>query len=431
MFVARSSGNDSTVTAFAAPTDLLSRLRRRLRHERISRDFARYRPTRPVGYELFSDDRTQHGSAPLSQLPACDVIDLHWIAGFIDFQSFFAQVSKSTPIVWTLHDMNPFTGGCHYDDGCGRFADHCGACPQLGSNDLEDLSRRIWERKRRFLDQIEPGQLHIATPSRWLAGEAQRSSLFRHLPIYVIPNSLDTDVFLPRDRYVARAALEVPQDAGVAVFVASSVVNRRKGFALLARALTDLGDFPNLFLLSVGSGRPAIDASIPHLHLQNVGDDRLLSLVYSAADLLVIPSIQDNLPNAVLECLACGTPAIGFAVGGIPDVVRPGITGLLAPSQDTGALRAAMVQLLRSPTERARMSDNCRRVAVEEYALDVQARRYVDLYELILASNQIQSHRSSLAVQPSGKSVQRVEKDSTPLCIREGTSGSRNTNDRD
>lgn len=384
IFVSRRSSNDSTVTAFAPPMDLPSRLGRRMRRGRINRDFARYRASRPAGYEPFRDDRTQHGAGPLSQLPSCDVINVHWIAGFVDYPSFFSQVPKHTPIVWTLHDMNPFTGGCHYDDGCGGFTDRCGACPQLGSNDSDDLSRQIWQRKHRIFDQIDSSRLHIVTPSGWLAAEAERSTLLEHFPISVIPNGLDTHAFSPRDRYIARAALDLPQAADVVLFVAHSLSNRRKGFALLTQALTALADWPNLFLVSVGRGKPAIDSSIPCLHLGHLGNDRLLSLVYSAADLFVIASIQDNLPNTVLESLACGTPVVGFAVGGIPEVVRPGITGLLATPQDVAGVRAAIVELIEDPAERAKMSANCRRVAVEEYGLELQARRYVELYETTL-----------------------------------------------
>ena len=400
MFVAHRYSDDPAVTAFKPPMDLPSRLGRLIRREWIARSFARYRTSRPAGYELFSDNRSQYGADLLDQLPPCDVINLHWIAGFVDYHSYFARVPQHTPVVWTLHDMNAFTGGCHYDHGCGRYTDKCGACPQLGSRDAADLSRRVWQRKREIFEQIEPGRLHIVTPSRWLAKEAERSTLFGRFPISVIPNSLDTHVFSPRDRCIARAALEVPQEARVVLFVADSTGNQRKGFALLAQALAGLGDLTDLYLISLGSGEPTIGAQIPHLHLGHIGNDRLLSLVYSAADLLVIPSLQDNLPNTVLESLTCGTPVVGFAVGGIPDMVHPGVTGLLAPSQDMTALRAAIVDLLQDPAERAKMSANCRRIAVKEYSLEMQAQRYVELYERMLASTQHFSDEHPCAVQP-------------------------------
>jgi len=384
MFVLRRSSSDPDVIAFTPATDLFSRLRRRLRWEWINRSFTRYRNSRPEGLELFSDARTQYGPAPLRRLPLCDVINLHWVAGLVDYTSFFAQVPQHTPVVWTLHDMNAFTGGCHYDHGCGKYRDRCGACPQLGSEDERDLSRHVWERKRRASSQVEPGRLHIVTPSRWLAREAERSALLARLPVSIIPNSLDPDVFVPRERKVARAALQIPQEAAVVLFVSDSTVNRRKGFTLLAQALAGLSDLPDLFLVSLGRGRPSLEGTVPHRHLGHLGDDRLLALVYSAADLFVIPSLQDNLPNTVLEAMACGTPVVGFDVGGIPDMVRPGVTGVLAPVGDVNALREAIAELLQDPARRAEMSKNCRRIAVEEYALEVQARRYVELYEWML-----------------------------------------------
>jgi len=384
MFVARQSSDDPTVKAFTQPMNLRERLRRRLRRERITRSFARYRRSRPAGYESFHDDRTQHGATPLGQLPSCDVVNLHWVAGFVDCQTFLTQVAQHTPIIWTLHDMNPFTGGCHYDDACGRYRARCGACPQLGGNAEGDLSRRVLERKRMALQEIAADRLHIVTPSRWLAEEAGRSTLLGRFSISVIPNGLDTGIFVPRERDVARAALGIPQNAHVVLFVSDSTVNRRKGFPLLNQALAGLSDLTNPFLISLGRGAPRLEAPISHAHLGHIGNDRLLALVYSAADLFVIPSLQDNLPNTVLESFACGTPVVGFNTGGIPDMVRSGVTGMLAEAENTEALRDAIAKLLQNPAKRAEMSANCRRVAVEEYALEVQARRYVELYEAMI-----------------------------------------------
>ncbi len=388
MFVMHKRSSESTVKAFTPSVDWVSRLRYRLRQVRLMLSLGRYRTSRPVGYELFSDDRTRYGAALLEQLPSCDIVNLHWVARFVDYRPFFARVPRHTPVVWTLHDMNAFTGGCHYDYGCGRYRERCGACPQLGSDDEQDLSRRVWERKHRAFAQVEPGRLHIVTPSRWLAREAEQSTLLERFPISVIPNSLDTDVFAPREREVARAALEIPRDANVVLFASDSVENKRKGFTLLAKALSGLNAPSNLFLVSLGSGEPNLEGSVPHLHLGHIGNDRLLALVYSAADLFVIPSLQEAFGLTALEAIACGTPVVGFDVGGIPDMVRPGVTGLLAPSQDVTALRAAIVELLQDPARRAEMSANCRRIAVEEYALEIQAKRYVDLYEKMLAHDQ-------------------------------------------
>jgi glycosyltransferase involved in cell wall biosynthesis len=180
--------------------------------------------------------------------------------------------------------------------------------------------------------------------------------------------------------------LDIPQEARVLLFVADSVANRRKGMSLLVETLEDLQHREKLFLLSVGGSAASIDTAFSYLHLGKLSNDRLLAMAYSAADIFVIPSLQDNLPNTVLEAMACGVPVVGFATGGIPDMVRPGITGLLVPTGNVALLRSAIEQLLDDPETRAAMGRNARRIAVAEYALEVQARRYVSLYHQIISS---------------------------------------------
>jgi len=384
MLVVHRRSEDSSISTFKPTTDLPKRIRRRLRWELVTRSFARYRNSRPNGFELFSDDRSQHGTALVKQLPQCNVVNLHWIAGFIDYKSFFTKVPGRIPIVWTLHDMNAFTGGCHYDHGCSKYRDKCGACPQLGSSDATYLSHQIWQRKHNAFSLIEPNRLHIVVPSQWMADEVKKSGLLHRFPITIIPNGLDTEIFAPRNSSVARDALEIPREAKVVLFVADSLNNRRKGFSMLVQALDGLSGVSNLFLLTLGGGNSSFQSPIPGLHLGHIANDRLLSLVYSVADLFVISSLQDNLPNTVIESLSCGTPVVGFDVGGIRDMVRSSVTGLLATPQDVKALKSAIIQLLRDDERRKEMAANCRHIAVEEYSLEVQAQRYVELYEQIL-----------------------------------------------
>jgi glycosyltransferase involved in cell wall biosynthesis len=383
MLVRRRVGDGPNVQPFRYPMGLGARVRRVLRRWRIQHALARYTDSRPAGYEAFSDDRSDLGASVADQVPDCDVVNLHWVAGFVDYRSFFAAVPRRASVVWTLHDMTPFTGGCHYDDGCGRYRAACGACPQLGSDSAADLSRRIWRRKERALSRVPPSRLHIVTPSRWLAARVQESSLLGRFPTAVIPNGLDTVAFAPRDRRTAREALGVPADARILLFASQSIDNRRKGFALLVDALGAMA-LPDLVLMSVGANAPRLDAAVPCVHFGGIGNDRVLSLVYSAADVFVLPSIQDNLPNTVLESMACGTPVVGFDVGGIPDMVRPGVTGERAPRGDAAGFADAIRRLLCDDAARQSMAENCRRIAVEEYGLEVQARRYIKLYRSVL-----------------------------------------------
>jgi glycosyltransferase involved in cell wall biosynthesis len=383
MLVLQRRSDDPTVVRFKRPQDPISRFKRNRRREQIKQSFESYRTVRSGGLELFSDDRTHFESSVLRQLSACGVIHLHWIASFIDYKALRAVVRRNAAVVWTLHDMNPFTGGCHYDNGCGRWSEGCGACPELVSTDPNDLSSQIWQRKREIFARIKPGRLHLVTPSRWLAGEVKRSSLLGKFSVSVIPYGLDTDVFTPQQRCTAREMLGVPTNAHTVLFVSDSLSNRRKGMDLLTKVLFDLRPLPNLFFLSLGSNAPKMDIPIPNLHLDYIKNDQQLARVYSAADVLVLPSIQDNLPNTALESLACGTPIIGFAVGGLPDIVRHRVNGLLVPAGDIAALVTAINELLLSTEKRQEMSSHCRRLAVQEYSLEVQARRYLELYAVI------------------------------------------------
>ena len=385
MLVGKRWSEDETVEGLIPAKDLVSRIKRKLRRKKIEADFAKYLPTRPAGLEPFSDDRTEHGDSILRQLnkllPA-DVINLHWVAGFLDHESFFTHVPKNVPLVWRLADMAPCTGGCHYDEGCGKFENRCGACPQLGSNDDDDLSRQVWQRKYDSLRRH--GKVNLVATSNWIAQQSRRSSLLRDFPVSVIPNGLDTSDFAPRDRRFARDTLGVPQDARVVLFAAESLAVKRKGFGLLLDALAGLQNEPNLLLLSVGSTKTAIQSPVPQLNLGRINIDRYLSLAYSAADVFVIPSVQESFGQTVSESLACGTPVIGFATGGMLDMVRPGETGQLVPVGDVQALREAIRSMLAIPNVRERYSARCREIAVNEYSIEAQASSYVRLYQSLV-----------------------------------------------
>jgi glycosyltransferase involved in cell wall biosynthesis len=384
MLVANRRLQDPSVVQLQPRTDPLSRLRRRIRAVQIARDAARYPQARRTELEFFSDDRSRYGDEVCGQIPAADIVNVHAMLDFLDYREFLGAVPRRTPVVRTLHDMSFFTGGCHVAGGCTRFTARCGACPRLGSNVEEDLSRRIWTRKRDAFRHVPPNRLHLVTPSRWLAAEAKRSALAAHLPVTVIPFGVDTDIFRPRAQQPARDLFSVPPSARVVLFVAQPIHRINKGFALLAEALASVPSMPELLLLSAGSGTPPVEPKVPHLHLGHVGDERLLSLAYAAADIVALPSMDDNLPLTALEAIACGRPVVGFAVGGIVDIVRPGLTGLTAPPRDVKSLGTAIAGLLQDDVTREGMRDSCRKVALEEYSLARQAQRYVELYESIL-----------------------------------------------
>ena len=390
MLTMRKGSGDGDVIAFKPRRDLVGTWQRKLRARRIWRDYEQYRPTIPAGVEPFSDDRSEHDGEFLSQLPECDVITLHWVGGFLDWQYFFAGYPKRVPLVWRMADMGVFTGGCHYTQGCEKFTQQCGACPQLGSRDEQDLSRDVWTRKTLALSNVGAGGLHVVGTSRWIADEAKRSSLLGGFPVSVIPNGLDTEEFAPRDKGFSRDLWNMPREAKVVLFAAESLVNVRKGFHHLTGALAGMKETTkNLLLVSVGGSAGVVKldlpAGLPHLALGRVNNDRMLSTIYSAADVFVIPSLQESFGQTVIESLACGTPVVGFSSGGIPDMVRPGETGWLVPTGHTDALRDAITEALSDDARCEAMRARCRAVAMNEYALDVQARAYAKLYETLLS----------------------------------------------
>lgn len=385
MFVRDARTTDSSVIKFEPTKTFCKRAERRIRREQIDRKLRPAVPPDSDTVEPFRTDRSEYGLDILPQLPPYDILNLHWIADFVDYPSFFGAFSKNTRIVWTLHDMNAFTGGCHYDLGCGRYLSECGNCPQLLAAGPNDLSREIWTRKKSLFDQLSEEQIHFATPSTWLAEEVHRSPILGRFPVSVIPYGLDLAEFAPRDVGSAREVFGIPHEAKVILFVADGLPLFRKGFEVLVRALEHIRSWiPELHLVTVGHNSPDLGRHIPHSYLGHINSDRLLSNIYSAADLLVIPSLQDNLPNTVLESMACGTPAVGFEVGGIPDMIQHRQTGLLVAPGEARALGAAMVELLQNPERRRALGANCRQHALNHFSLEEQAERYCQLYTDIL-----------------------------------------------
>jgi glycosyltransferase involved in cell wall biosynthesis len=381
MLVRSKRSQDARVQRLGHPRKATEKLAARWIDRRVERGLRRYASTRPAGYEAFTDDRAGAGRHLMQALPECDVIHLHWVKGLVDYRWFFEHLPAGTHIVWTLHDMNAFTGGCHYDDGCGRYSHGCGACPQLGSQQSDDLSAAVWRRKKEAFEAIDAQHMHVVTPSRWLADLARESPLLKRFNVSAIANGIDTARFAPRDPQVARETLGLPADAKVLLFVAHGLEGHRKGFDLLRQALKQIEGRDDIWLLSAGGTHHLPEVNVPHLSLGELSSDRLLSLVYSAADVFALPSRQDNLPNTALESLACGTPIVGFDAGGISEVVEPGRSGWLAPVGDARALAHTLQEAVDDDGHRAELARQCRSMALARYDLMQQAREYARLYE--------------------------------------------------
>jgi glycosyltransferase involved in cell wall biosynthesis len=367
---------------------LLGRLRRRVDAARYAREQSAYAKAAPARNAHITDDRVPGAYVLNKTLPQADIYHLHWVNGFVDPRHFFAGLPAATPLVWTLHDMNPFTGGCHYSFDCSRYTRTCGSCPQLGSLATADLSARSHARKASAYLTLSPTTTRLVTPSKWLGIETARSSLMGRFGIEVIPNGIDTDVFAPRSGAAAREVFSIPADDFVVVFAADRVGLYLKGLDLLREALAQLNVGRPVTLATIGDDGEVSDASRRTVGLGRIDNERIMSFALSVADLFVLPTRSDNLPNVILEAMACGIPVVSFAVGGIPDMVRNGRTGLLAPPENVTALRGAIETILSDDELRLRMSSESRKIAVKEYALEVPARRHKILYEKLIEASE-------------------------------------------
>lgn len=315
-----------------------------------------------------------------------DVVNLHWICdGFMRLESLR---HLRAPLVWTLHDMWPFTGGCHYSGTCERYTRNCGACPQLRSKSALDLSRWIWWRKRRSWATTP---LTIVTPSHWLGERARASSLFRNCPVRVVPNGLDTQMFRPLGRSVARDLLGLPQSRQVVIFGALAPNDPRKGFQHLQSALQSLGAselHEHIQIVVFGASRIA-GLSTPGLSVRYLGrlnDDITLALAYSAADVTVVPSVEENLPQVAAESLACGTPVVSFDSTGLRDLVDHRQNGYRAECFSPEDLANGILWVLEDAVRWQALSDAARHKAETMLSIEGQARAYLKLYQELAAN---------------------------------------------
>lgn len=313
-----------------------------------------------------------------------DLIHLHWINyGHVSLDA----ISRwGVPIVWSLHDEWPFTGGCHFANDCSRFHVGCGGCPLLRNSGEMDTSRKLILRKKKALKDLS---LHLIAPSQWMASRAHASQLFEQRAASVIPNGVDTHLFGPRSADLVRQRLGIPQGVPCFLFIAANAVtDPRKGFNLLAESLTRLkSEFGrDVHLLIVGSsGEQLPTLNFPVKALGVVSEPDRVVDAYCAADALVVPSLSDNLPNTVLESFACGTPVLAFPSGGIPEMILPHQNGNLSESVTVEGLTKVMNEFLMTPESWPELRKGARDSALERYSLELQSRRVIELYRSLFA----------------------------------------------
>ena len=335
------------------------------------------------------------------QVRQANLINLHWVAYYQSPTTLRKLFDLGKPVVWTLHDQWPFTGGCHYSTGCDKYRHDCADCPQLADDPFQ-LPRAVLEDK---LALFQGADLSIVTPSKWLADCARASKLFKNLRVEAISNALDIETLAPLPKAQAKEGLGLDPKINTVLFVAQRRSEGRKGFEHLAAALAHcletaefrkLVDSSKVALLCLGGpGEQLLELGLPTVSLGYINSDEEIRRAYAAADVFVLPSLEDNLPNTMLEAMSCGTPVVAYDAGGIPEVVISDVTGELVPVGDTRGLAEGMLSLLFNADRRKAMGRNCRTMMEEGYSLPVQARRYTDLYQELC-----HNHGSSDAILP-------------------------------
>jgi glycosyltransferase involved in cell wall biosynthesis len=331
----------------------------------------------PASYSQF--DAAAHPDVRMA-----DVVGMYWINGGFVSPEALSRMRK--PMVWRLSDIWPLSGGCHYPGTCERYVAQCGGCPQIKQPYEQDVSRQLWQRK---LDAWHDLDLTIAAPSHWMASLARKSRLFRERRIEVVPTGVDLSVFRPQEKLALRERLNIPSDHLVIAFGALDPDgDARKGYAELSTALERIAASPLVSRTSalIFGRQQLLNEGLPIAarFLGRLNQDQSLADAYCAADIVAVASLEDNLPNVALEAIACGVPVCGFDVGGMPDIVRSGWNGYLAPLRDSEAFAGGMIAILSDDRLRRQMSENARIHAEEHFSLEAQASAYARIYAEIV-----------------------------------------------
>jgi glycosyltransferase involved in cell wall biosynthesis len=335
--------------------------------------------------DYFSFIDTPYDITQLEIYRQANIINLHWVGDFLDWPSFFVN-GNDKRIVWTLHDMSPFTGGYHYANGYTGYQHKDQNYPPAATTKFPELAADLLKKKKEIL-KAYARPLQIVSPSRWLSETSASSTLFHHYPHTTIANSIDPAIFKPIDQAVCRKILNLPLKGTFLLSVSHDVNKPRKGFKILLDSLAHLSSEKKVTLCAVGSGDEENDQSFNYLTLGELRDPRLMAIAYNAADAFVISSTEDNLPNTMLEAIMCGTPVIGFSIGGIKDAIINGLNGYLSEEVNSEGLAKAIATFIAHPE-----SFNpkvIRQDALERYAPQVQATSYLALYNKLFSNDKI------------------------------------------
>jgi len=365
-------------------------------------------------------------------IQAADIIHLHWVASMQTPTDIQRLMTLGKPVVWTLHDLRPLTGGCHFPAGCTKFQDNCTSCPQLYSDPFGLPAAALKDQ----IDLINVTNLTVIAPSRWMAEQARLSiSLRDKARIEFIPNGINVDIFTPHSRADARAALGLAQEGTYILCGADHTEEKRKGFESLARVLSVAIHDPRFInagarLLWVGDP-PTSHAynGVPLIQLGRISHEKQMALVFAASDLFVLPSLEDNLPNMLLEALSCGTPVVAYSVGGVPEVIHDGVNGRLIPVADERMFAETLLCLVDDVEARRKMGQCARVMANDQYSALLQATRHIELYRDLIRVSRLAVLSPQLLLQSfpdyscnyPGLAVGALQKSLISHCLMEET----------
>lgn len=328
-------------------------------------------------------DISQH---PLIQ--EADLIHIHWINfGYLSTNSLEKIFALKKPIVWTFHDMWTFTGGCHHSGECDHYQQECGNCKFIRNPSPSDFSHQRWLAK----DKAYSNQpFSVVTCSDWLGGRATQSKLLNGFSVQTIPNPIDTEFFRPISKKEAREKLNLPTDKELILFAAMRVGAAGKGFSFFQEALDLLlqrrpNAYTEIELIVFGMADEKVLEALPFRthQLGHISDPEKIVLAYSAASLFVTPSLEENLPNTIMEAFTCGTPAVGFTIGGIPEMIEHQQNGYLATYRSASSIADGIEWVIENNVDGS-VSESARNKALSDYTEAVVAKQYYDLYQSLV-----------------------------------------------
>ncbi len=340
-------------------------------------------------HALFAVDIANTGTdiTSLPEFRQADVIHLHWInQGMLSLKNIEKILASGKPVVWTMHDMWPSTGICHYAGSCTLYERGCHNCPFIYNSRKKDLSYRIYQKKQALYGRYN---IHFVTCSLWLQGLAKKSGLLCGQPVTSIPNPINTNLFKPHDKAQAREKCHLPQDCKLILFGSVKITDKRKGIDYLVTSCKLLAEQhpglkETLGVVAFGNQSKQLENLLPLkvYALPYVMDEHQLIDIYNAVDIYVTPSLEDNLPNTIMEAMACGIPCVGFHVGGIPEMIDHLHNGYVARYKSAEDFANGIYWILTEP-DYANLSEQAWRKVAGHYSESVVARRYTALYNQI------------------------------------------------